>query len=68
MSAADWLNLSAPFDADGNFDRCRIFDVDFLNIDQRPDESTPTRACQDWEFDQEPFQVKISMIRDELVS
>ena len=68
MSSSDWLNVSAPLDADGNFDRCRIFDVDFSNVDHRPDESTPTRSCHDWEFADEPFTVRLLELREEFGS
>ncbi len=58
MSVSDWLNISAPYNVKGEFDRCRIFDVDFDLVQQRPNETTPTIACSVWDFDQEIFQVK----------
>jgi hypothetical protein len=57
MSVSDWVNISAPYDADGKYDRCRIFEVDYNIIQQRPNETTPTIACETWEFAQTPFQV-----------
>ena len=57
MSVSDWVNISAPYDADGKYDRCRIFEVDYNIIQQRPNETTPTIACETWDFAQTPFQV-----------
>lgn len=58
LSTSAWLNLSAPLLADSlAFDRCNIFDVDFLTSVDRPDPDTPTIPCTKWEFAQEPFQV-----------
>jgi hypothetical protein len=57
MTPSDWLNISAPYNADGEYDRCNIFDVDFDNIQQRPNETTPTIPCTNWEFDEGTFQV-----------
>ena len=57
LSSSAWLNLSSPVDETGRFDRCRIFDVDFADVQVRPEESTPTVACNLWEFSQEQFQV-----------
>jgi hypothetical protein len=57
MSLADWRNISAPLDENGDFDKCRIFDLNFTDTSERPDESTPTVACTLFEFAQEPFQV-----------
>ena len=57
LSTAHWLNLSSPLKSDGSFDRCNIFDVDYDVIEERPEETTPIRSCQSWEFAKEPFQV-----------
>ena len=57
MSTSVWMNLSSPLDSAGNYDRCRIFDIDFANITSRPAEDSPTVACSAWDFDQELFKV-----------
>ncbi len=65
LSQDVWLNLSAPLDKAGNFDRCSMFDVDFsLNgrngILERPPEDAPTIACEEFEYDTSEFQVFFS--------
>ena len=57
MTLTAWQNISAPFDENGDFDKCRIFNLNFTDTTERPDESTPTIACSIFEFAQEPFQV-----------
>jgi len=49
---------------DGEFDRCRIFDVDFVsnisnnnNNFKRPLEGTNVTECVEWEYDETMFQV-----------
>lgn len=58
MSPDAWINMSAPLKADGSFDKCHVFDVDFSLTHARPDESTPTRACHEWDYDEEYFTVR----------
>lgn len=59
LSAAHWLNLSAPLSAVSvgqPFDRCHVFDLDWDgNITARPAESTPSRPCLSWEYDDSHF-------------
>ena len=58
MSAESRINMSAQLKADGSFDKCRVFDLDYTVTFARPDESTPTRACQSWDYDEEYFTVR----------
>ncbi len=51
--------MSAPWTEDNEIDRCNIFDVDYSEIDGRPDEDTPTRKCKKWEYDTEHYIVSI---------
>ncbi len=57
-----WLNLSAPIknNESGEFDRCRIFNVDYLNLNRRPSENTPTIPCEAWEYADRPFDVSLT--------
>jgi len=57
VTLATWLNLSAPLDEQGRFDRCRIFNVSYDDLQERPDENSQTIACNTWEFSHEQFQV-----------
>lgn len=68
ISTADWLNMSAPLKSDRTFDRCNIFDVDYDVVKERPEETTPLRSCQSWEFAKEPFQVNKFVKTDYILS
>ena len=35
------------------------FDIDFKNIDIRPEENTSTILCSSWEYETEPFDVSL---------
>ena len=53
-----WLNISAPLLADGTFDRCNSFELDYDETPlMRPDETSPTIACSAWEYKEDLFQV-----------
>lgn len=60
MPVQQWINLSAPMNG-GEFDKCQIFDVEFTNMTARPSESTPTRLCDSWEYDNSVFQVRMAL-------
>ena len=64
MSAEAWINMSAPLKADGSFDKCNVFDVDYSLTFARPGENTPTRACQAWDYDEEYFTVRSMIIEN----
>ncbi len=52
-----WVNMSAPLKDNGNYDRCRTFDVDYeLDELERPPEDTPTRECTEFEYDTSQFR------------
>ena len=62
LTSTEWLNLSAPMLENGEFDRCRIFDINYLDLDTqivRPDEETPSVACESWQFSEELFKVSL---------
>ncbi len=61
LSLEEWLNISTPLTKDGKFDKCNIFDVDFAQISERPDETTTEVVpCQNWEFQSEHFDKTIT--------
>ena len=64
MPAEAWINMSAPLKADGSFDKCNVFDVDYSLTFARPGENTPTRACQAWDYDEEYFTVRSMIIEN----
>ena len=54
------MNISSPRLESGDFDRCRIFDVDFANnIFDRPSENVGSIECKSWEYDAIYFDVSI---------
>ena len=58
----EWLNISSPKLESGDFDRCRIFDVDFANnIFDRPSENIGSIECKSWEYDAVYFDVSINV-------
>ena len=42
---------------DKEYDRCKIFDIDYNSIESRPDENTQTIECNTWEYSNEYFDV-----------
>ena len=44
----------------GEFDRCRVFDVDFTNVFERPLETSKSVECKSWEYDAIYFDVSIN--------
>ena len=62
MSTEDWRNLSAPLKANGKFDQCNIFNLNYTNLGEnelfRPNEDTSIMPCTEWEFATEPFTVR----------
>ena len=61
MSVETWLNVSAPLNSQGDFDKCVIFDLDYAKTFERPSEKTATRPCQAWEYKVEYFDVTIKL-------
>ena len=62
LSGSNWLNLSSPLNSVDNeyeFDKCLQFDIDYKNIDVRPEENTSTILCSSWEYETEPFDVSL---------
>lgn len=58
ISVKNWLNISSPILSNGDFDRCNMFDIDYMNIvSERPKENTYTIPCTNWEYNEEIFQV-----------
>ena len=65
MTSHEWLNLSAPLNDNGDFDRCNIFNISFDDaIQVRPGEGYPTIPCTMWEFSEEMFQVNFLLEQD----
>ena len=62
ISIEKWLNISSPLLADGNYDRCHMFDVDYGQfVFERPPENASTIACPSWEYNEEAFQVYLRL-------
>lgn len=60
LSPEEWMNISAPMDATGNYDRCAVFDMDFTGIYQRPDDDTNVIKCTSWEYHNDHFTVRMT--------
>ncbi len=58
LSQEEWLNISAPMDSNGDYDRCAIFDVNYDNLWLRPEDGTGTVKCTSWEYDAHYFDVR----------
>ena len=61
FSVEKWINLSAPKLSNGNFDMCRIFELDYSQANlSRPnsDHNVSTIACTEWLYDTTSYQVK----------
>ena len=66
ISVEEWQNLSAPIrivDDKPVFDRCEIFNVNYTNINERPDNNTPTISCKGWEYNTTHFQVSTYFLK-----
>ena len=58
ITVEKWLNISSPLLADGTFDGCNRFDLDYDEMPlTRPEETSPTAACRAWEYKEDLFQV-----------
>ena len=57
LTPEEWMNMSAPI-VQGDFDRCHIFDVVYKNNSIRPPNTTNHKACNQWEYFNEHFQVQ----------
>ena len=58
LTREQWLNLSSPILADGSFDKCHMFDLNYNETFERPDEGFPVIPCSNWEYDESIFQVQ----------
>ena len=62
FSIETWRNLSTPYIIEGKetkFDNCKIFDVNYNSISERPENNTKTILCESWEYDTTLFDVSI---------
>ena len=63
ISVEKWLNISSPLLKDGSFDRCHMFNINSSQpIFKRPPENSSTIACHSWEYDENTFQVYLTIM------
>jgi len=59
-SVDSWLNISAPMDHNGVYNRCYKFEMDYTASNlTRPSEDHPKILCDKWEFDDSDFQMTV---------